>query len=60
MKYSCSINGYTSLNLTKLDILDDLPEILVGVKYMVSGTELDGFPGALDRLMVDFLIMERL
>jgi adenylosuccinate synthase len=48
MKYSCRINGYDSLNLTKLDILDDLPEIFVGVKYMVSGKELDGFPGALD------------
>jgi adenylosuccinate synthase len=45
MKYSCLINGYDSLNITKLDILDDLPEIKVGVKYIVDGKELEGFPG---------------
>lgn len=45
MKHSCLINGYDSLNLTKLDILDDLAEIKVAVKYMVNGKELLGFPG---------------
>ena len=45
MKHSCLINGYDSLNLTKLDILDDLAEIKVGVKYIVNGKELLGFPG---------------
>jgi adenylosuccinate synthase len=46
MKHSCLINGYDSLNLTKLDVLDDLAEIKVGVKYMVNGEELLGFPGS--------------
>jgi adenylosuccinate synthase len=46
MKYSCLINGYDSLNLTKLDVLDDLAEIKVAVKYMVNGVELRGFPGS--------------
>ena len=45
MKYSCIINGYTSLNLTKLDILDDFKEIKVAVKYTLNGEELPGFPG---------------
>ncbi len=45
MKHSCLINGYDSLNLTKLDILDDLPEIKIGVKYAVNGNPLEGFPG---------------
>jgi len=45
MKHSCLINGYDSLNLTKLDVLDDLAEIKVAVKYMVNGEELAGFPG---------------
>ena len=45
MKHSCLINGYDSLNLTKLDVLDDLEEIKVGVKYLVNGQELPGFPG---------------
>lgn len=45
MKHSCQINGYDTLNLTKLDILDDLEEIKVAVKYIVDGKELVGFPG---------------
>ena len=45
MKHSCLINGYDSLNLTKLDVLDDLEEIKVGVKYLVDKQELPGFPG---------------
>jgi adenylosuccinate synthase len=39
------VNGYDVLNLTKLDILDELEEIKVGVKYLVDGKELAGFPG---------------
>lgn len=46
MKHSCLINGYDSLNLTKLDILDDLKEIKVAVEYLVNGQKLPGFPGA--------------
>jgi len=34
MKYSCLINGYTSLNLTKLDVLTGLPQIELGVAYI--------------------------
>ena len=45
MKHSCLINGYDSLNLTKLDVLDNLDEIKVGVRYMVNEEELPGFPG---------------
>jgi len=39
------INGYDSFNLTKLDVLDKLPEVKVGVKYILEGKELAGFPG---------------
>lgn len=45
MKYSNMINGYTSLNLTKLDILDQLKEIKVATKYLLNGKEVEGFPG---------------
>ena len=45
MKHSCLINGYDTLNLTKLDVLDNLAEIRVGVKYVADGNELTGFPG---------------
>ena len=45
VKYSTSVNHYTSLNLTKLDILDGLKEIKVAVGYRVDGEELESFPG---------------
>ncbi|GAA6030112.1 hypothetical protein NBRC10512_007019, partial [Rhodotorula toruloides] len=51
MKYSNLINGYTSLNLTKLDVLDDLETIQVGVAYHLDGKPLDAFfPADLDTL----------
>ncbi|KIM58919.1 hypothetical protein SCLCIDRAFT_27756 [Scleroderma citrinum Foug A] len=50
MKHSCLVNGYDSLNLTKLDVLDDLPEIKVAVKYIVGGKDLPYFPADLDVL----------
>jgi len=45
--HSCRINGYDFINLTKLDVLDKLPEIKVAVKYIIEGKELVGFPGEL-------------
>ena len=45
LKHSCLINGYDSLNLTKLDVLDQLSEIKVAIKYKIDGKELAGFPG---------------
>lgn len=55
VKYSTSVNHYTSLNLTKLDILDGLKEIKVAVGYRVDGEELESFPGEYpDKLPPDF------
>lgn len=45
LRHSSMINGYDSYNLTKLDVLDQLPEIKVGTRYLVDGKELEGFPG---------------
>ena len=45
LKHSLLINGYDTLNVTKLDVLDDFKEIKVAVKYVVDGKELAGFPG---------------
>ncbi|CAN6613779.1 adenylosuccinate synthetase [Trichomonascus vanleenenianus] len=44
LKYSTLINGYTSLNITKLDVLDQLPELKVAVAYKHNGKTLDLFP----------------
>jgi adenylosuccinate synthase len=40
------VNGYTSIALTKLDILDDLDEIQIGVDYKKSGVTMDHFPSS--------------
>ncbi|KAI8390980.1 Adenylosuccinate synthetase [Radiomyces spectabilis] len=50
LKYSTMINGYTSLNITKLDILDQLPTIKVGVAYLLDGKPLASFPADLSVL----------
>ncbi|KAH8117126.1 Adenylosuccinate synthetase [Phellopilus nigrolimitatus] len=50
LRHSCLINGYTALNLTKLDVLDELAEIQIAVGYTVNGKELQGFPADLDVL----------
>lgn len=44
------INGYTSLNLTKLDVLDKLPVIKVAVAYKLDSKKLESFPANLNLL----------
>ncbi|OBT75373.1 adenylosuccinate synthetase [Pseudogymnoascus sp. 05NY08] len=48
--YSHQVNDYTSLNLTKLDVLDDFDELKVAVAYKYNGEKLDSFPASLDIL----------
>lgn len=50
LKYSNAINGYTHLNITKLDVLDTFAEIQVGVAYKYNGKILDSFPEDLFKL----------
>ncbi|KAL6856546.1 Adenylosuccinate synthetase [Trichoderma novae-zelandiae] len=50
VKYSNSINYYTSLNLTKLDVLDTFETIKVAIAYKVDGKELESYPADLDIL----------
>ena len=56
LKHSCLINGYDKLNLTKLDVLDQLKEIQVAVGYEVDGKELEGFPGTSSFLHCTFSV----
>ncbi|RKP06966.1 Adenylosuccinate synthetase [Thamnocephalis sphaerospora] len=50
VRYSTMINGYTSINLTKLDVLDQLEEIKIAVAYHLNGTRLASFPADLHEL----------
>ena len=50
VKYSNSINYYTSLNLTKLDVLDTFETIKIAIAYKVNGQEVDTYPADLQIL----------
>jgi len=51
LKYSITLNGYTSINLTKLDVLSGLKEIPLGVAYKSKeGKILDTMPASLKQL----------
>lgn len=53
MRYSCMINGFDTLLLTKIDVLDGLDPIRVAVGYRLDGRELETFPfdiGDLERV----------
>ncbi len=49
-KYSVMVNGFSCLNLTKLDVLDDLDEIKVAVGYSLDGQKLESIPASLEDL----------
>ncbi len=46
-RYAVRINGLTSINLTKVDVLNLLPEIPVGIAYRHKGKRLTEFPSDL-------------
>lgn len=50
LKYSCMINGFTALALTKLDILSELETIKIGVNYKIGDQRLKSVPADLDIL----------
>ncbi|MGH9430868.1 MAG: adenylosuccinate synthase [Terriglobia bacterium] len=49
-RYSAQLNGLTALVITKLDILDHLAEIPVGIEYELHGKVLDEFPAEVEVL----------
>ncbi|QQR55071.1 adenylosuccinate synthase [Candidatus Peregrinibacteria bacterium] len=49
-KYSVRLNGFTALNLTKLDVLDALDEVKIAVAYKLDGRNLDSIPASLEDL----------
>lgn len=49
-RYSVMVNGLTDLAITKLDILDELPEIKICRAYSCQGKELTEMPADLNQL----------
>jgi adenylosuccinate synthase len=50
LRYTAEVNGFDSLIITKLDVLDDLAEIPVCVAYEVDGTKLVHMPASTRRM----------
>src|SRR5207237_3556787 len=50
VRTSARINGLTSLAVTKLDVLDECPEIKIGIGYKLDGKPLDEIPEDIDEL----------
>jgi adenylosuccinate synthase len=50
VRYAARVNGLTGLAVTKLDVLDTLPEIQIATAYRAGGETLDEFPGDLGLL----------
>ncbi|MBI5417027.1 adenylosuccinate synthase [Candidatus Poribacteria bacterium] len=43
-RYSAMVNGFTSMAITKLDILDELKTIKICNRYEYNGKQIDNFP----------------
>lgn len=60
MKYSTLINGFTSLNLTKLDVLTGLAEVKIGRAYKHQGKIMNTMPSCLKTMAEIEVIYETL
>lgn len=53
LRYSNTINGFSSINLTKVDILSPLKSIKIGIGYRKpDGSKYNGFPASLEELAI--------
>jgi adenylosuccinate synthase len=50
-RYAAELNGFDSIALTKLDVLDALDEIKVCVGYQINGERVDTFPAVAQDLI---------
>ncbi len=49
-RFSARINGFTTVALTRLDILDILPSLRICVAYKLNGETIDNFPSSVAAL----------
>jgi adenylosuccinate synthase len=48
--HAAQVNGFTSIAITKLDVLDELPEIRICTAYRLDGRQIDFVPADPDDL----------
>lgn len=49
-RYSVMINGFTEINLTKLDVLSGLKKLKIAVGYSLNGKKITDFPASIEDL----------
>lgn len=59
-RYAAELNGFDSVALTKLDVLDTLPEVRVCTAYEINGKRIDTFPAVSNELRLIKPIYETL
>jgi adenylosuccinate synthase len=60
LRYTNMINGYSSINLTKIDILDEISELKIGVGYQLDGKLIETIPASLEDLARCTVVYETL
>jgi adenylosuccinate synthase len=50
VRYAARVNGLTGLAVTKMDVLDTIPELKIAVRYRAEGQDMDDFPADLGLL----------
>jgi len=45
-RFSTRVNGYTQAVITRLDVLDTLPTLKIGIGYKLNGKKIDFFPAS--------------
>ena len=48
LRYAAMINGFTQINLTKLDVLTGFSEVKIGARYIHNGEEIFSMPASLN------------
>jgi adenylosuccinate synthase len=59
-RYAARVNGLTGLAVTKLDVLDTLPEISIAVRYRLPSGDTEHFPADTQRLEETETVLETL
>ena len=59
-KYSATVNGFTSLVLTRLDVLDGFPSIKICTGYKLNNKIIDYFPSSAEELAQCDVVYEEL
>ncbi|MBI2453490.1 adenylosuccinate synthase [Candidatus Peregrinibacteria bacterium] len=60
-RYAVRLNGFSSINLTKLDVLSEFETLKIGVRYFYKGHEFDSIPSDIqifEHLEVEYIEMD--